>query len=95
MSPSDLVTSAFEVVGLWCLIGDCQVLYRDRAVKGIAVWPRGVYGSWALWNVCLFGSVGMPLSATIAALSVFAYCVWLAMAVRCRRVHADPIPPRL
>lgn len=82
---NDLVTTAFELVGLACITSDCRVLYRDKAVRGVAIWSRGVYGTWAAWNICLFGQMDMPLSAVVAGISLVAYCTWLTLAIRYER----------
>jgi hypothetical protein len=79
---NDLITSAFELVGLMCIIADCRAVYRDKAVRGVSVWSRGVYGSWAVWNCVLFTSLAMPCAALVAAVSVAAYGLWLGLAVR-------------
>jgi hypothetical protein len=79
---NDLITSAFELVGLACITADCRAVYRDKAVRGVSIWSRGVYGSWAVWNFVLFTSLQMPWAALVAAVSVVVYIVWLVLAVR-------------
>lgn len=79
---NDLITTVFEFIGLFCIASDCHVLYRDKAVRGVAIWSRGVYGSWAAWNVYLFSQLNMPFSAAVAGLSLIVYAIWLSLAIR-------------
>ena len=88
INPADTITAGFELVGLACIVADCRAVYRDRAVRGVSIWSRGVYGSWALWNIGLFTSLDMPLAALVALVSVAAYVVWVALALRYKRALA-------
>lgn len=82
---NDLITTAFELIGLGCITSDCRALYRDRAVRGVAIWSRGAYGAWAAWNIVLFSQMHMPLSAIVAGISLAAYCIWLSLAISYER----------
>lgn len=82
----DLITTAFELFGFVCIAADCRAVYRDKAVRGVSIWSRVLYMSWAGFNVYLFGVKDMPFAATMAGVSVLIYVAWLSMAVYYRRI---------
>lgn len=84
MTP-DIINALFEMGGAAFLVLNVRALRRDRVLRGVSAWPVVFFTAWGAWNVYLYPSLGMPLSAAAGVLVLAVNSVWLWMVVDLRR----------
>ena len=77
----DTVNGCFECLGGLLVLKNCQRLYGDKQVKGVAPWVTAFFTAWGLWNIFYYPYLDQWLSFVGGLVIVAANFVWLAMAV--------------
>jgi hypothetical protein len=54
MNYPDFINGLFEFVGGLLIAFSCVRLYKDKAVKGVSLWPVVFFNSWGFWNLAFY-----------------------------------------
>ena len=83
---SDMINGFFEGVGGFLLWHNCWILYREREVRGVSVFTTAFFTAWGIWNLIFYPLHHLWLSFAGGLVIASANVVWVALALRARRV---------
>jgi predicted double-glycine peptidase len=77
----DITNSAFEFFGLFIIIYNCIVLYKDKEIKGISILSGIYFFIWSTWNLFYYLSINHLFSLIIGILISIANITWAILAI--------------
>ncbi len=76
---ADAINGCFDGSGAIFLAINTWALYRDKIVKGVHPLPLAFFGTWGLWNLYYYPTLGQWLSFSggVALVTVNLFNLWL------------------
>jgi hypothetical protein len=85
MNAPDFVNGAFEVCGGIVNFFNVAALYRDKAVKGVRIFPAIVFSAWGLWNLYYYPHLNQWFSFIGGVSIVSANIAWAVLAIHYKK----------
>jgi hypothetical protein len=76
---NDLINATFEFIGALFIMNHCRVLYKDKVVRGVSIISNIYFGSWGVWNLFFYPSLGQTWSFYAGITLTLSNAIWIAM----------------
>ena len=78
---SDLINSLLLVIGGGLNFTNCWVIYRDKCVRGVSIYPVAFFALWALWDLYYYPHLGQWISFLGGLVIATANTLWCGLAL--------------
>jgi len=85
MQWQDLVNGMFESGSGLILIMNIVRLLKDKAIRGVYIWPTFVFTMWGYWNMYYYTHLAQPLSFYGGLIVASCNTIWIILAIKYRK----------